>query len=200
MLHTSKGRTCATIAPLSDGGVLSQILRYNDNPITFRIIGGELMVDATRMAKPFGKRPSLWLRLPVTRKFIRIIQREKKHPIVTSKGGRNNGGTYIHEDLAIEFARWLSPAYAVWCNNRVKELLCQGVTLQHPQEQPRVNSLDDALMTLRESAELVTALKAERAERERLEAVLSSVKRLIDGLPSKSKTYKDTQIQLFKTR
>ena len=200
MKNISKGRTGATLAPLSDGGMLSQILRYNDNPITFRTIGGVLMVNATQMAKPFGKRPSLWLRLPVARKFIRIIQREKKHPIVITKGGRDNGGTYIHEDLAIEFARWLSPAYAVWCNDRIKELLCQGVTLQHPQEQPRVNSLDDALMTLRESAELVTALKAERAERERLEAVLSSVKRLIDGLPSKSETYKDTQIQLFKTR
>ena len=224
MLHTSKGRKPATsTAVLSSDGSLSKIFSYNDNAVTFRTIDGSLMVNATQMAKPFGRRVSAWLRLPSTKAFIlalidmraqnlnvRKSHIENRKPlnkrelrannfVVAQKGGRCRG-TYLHEDIAIEFARWLSPAFAVWCNDRVKELFCQSVTLQHPQEQPRVNSLDDALMTLRESAELVTALKAERAERERLEAVLSSVKRLIDGLPSKSETYKDTQIQLFKTR
>lgn len=34
----------------------------------------------------------------------------------------------MHEDVAMEFARWLSPAFAIWCNDRIKELLTQGVT------------------------------------------------------------------------
>lgn len=186
MTHISKGRLGATLAPLSDGGMLSQILRYNDYPITFRTIGGALMVNATQMAKQFGKRPSAWLQLPMTRKFISIIQREKKRPIVfTNIGGRNYGNTYIHEDLAIEFARWLSPAYAVWCNDRIKELARQSVTQQTAQEQPQPTTpqtltLDDVLNRLREATDLVTALKEERAERERLEAILAGIKSQID--------------------
>ena len=33
----------------------------------------------------------------------------------------------MHEDVALEFARWLSPAFAIWCNDRIKELLTTGV-------------------------------------------------------------------------
>lgn len=35
----------------------------------------------------------------------------------------DNGGTWMHEDVALEFARWLAPAFAIWCNDRIKELL-----------------------------------------------------------------------------
>ena len=34
----------------------------------------------------------------------------------------------MHEDVALEFARWLSPAFAIWCNDRIKELLTKGTT------------------------------------------------------------------------
>ena len=34
----------------------------------------------------------------------------------------------MHEDVALEFARWLSPAFAIWCNDRIKELLLNGQT------------------------------------------------------------------------
>lgn len=46
-----------------------------------------------------------------------------------TKGGndKNNQGTWMHEDVALEFARWLSPAFAIWCNDRIKELLTTGV-------------------------------------------------------------------------
>lgn len=29
----------------------------------------------------------------------------------------------MHEDVAIEFARWLSPLFSIWCNDRIKELI-----------------------------------------------------------------------------
>ena len=34
----------------------------------------------------------------------------------------------MHEDVAMEFARWLSPKFAIWCNDRIKELARTGVT------------------------------------------------------------------------
>lgn len=30
--------------------------------------------------------------------------------------------------MALEFARWLSPLFAIWCNDRIKELLRYGMT------------------------------------------------------------------------
>ena len=28
----------------------------------------------------------------------------------------DGGGTWFHEDVALEYARWLSPKFAIWCN------------------------------------------------------------------------------------
>ena len=88
------------------------------------------MVNATEMAKPFGKRPVKWLELPSTKEFLSIMGEVRKSDIEfikTVKGGSNGGGcTWMHEDVALEFARWLSPAFAIWCNDRIKELLMKG--------------------------------------------------------------------------
>lgn len=47
--------------------------------------------------------------------------------VKVTKGGIEQG-TWMHEDVALEFARWLNPAFAIWCNDRIKELLKTGVT------------------------------------------------------------------------
>ena len=225
MKNTSRGRKPATTTAVSFNGSKSQIFNYNANPVTFRAIDGSLMVNATQMAKPFEKAVSQWLRLPSTKAYIMALidvrlqgfNMQKSHienrkPLnerelrtnnfVRAKKGGRGSGTYLHEDIAIEFARWLSPAFAVWCNDRIKELLCQGVTQQHPQEQPRPTTpqtltLDDVLHRLREATDLVTALKQERAERERLEAVLSGIKRQIEALPAPTIGASNNQPTLF---
>lgn len=90
------------------------------------------MVNATEMAKSFDKRPAKWLELPSTKEFLAALTAIRKSDtalIQTNSGGINGGGgTWMHEDVALEFARWLSPAFAIWCNDRIKELLTQGVT------------------------------------------------------------------------
>ena len=211
MLHNSKGRKPATTTTVSSNGTNSQIFNYHNNAVTFRTVDGALMVNATQMAKPFGKLVYDWIRLPSTRAFVSALlethavpfaRKSRKHNphtynllqnsglSIAKRGGLDNGGgTYFHEDIAIEFARWLSPAFAVWCNDRIKELFRQGVAQQHPQEQPQPQSpemltIDGVLQRLREATDLVTALKQERAERERLEAILANIKSQIDSVPS----------------
>lgn len=34
----------------------------------------------------------------------------------------------MNEGAAIEFARWINPGFAIWCNDRIKELINFGVT------------------------------------------------------------------------
>lgn len=107
------------------------VFSYEGNEITFKSENG-VMVNATEMAKPFGKRPVKWLELPSTQSFLDALSDVRKSDfdlVTTEKGGTNGGGgTWLHEDVAMEFARWLNPKFAIWCNDRIKELLTQGVT------------------------------------------------------------------------
>jgi hypothetical protein len=107
------------------------------------------MVNATEMAKPFNKQITHFLEDPNRYKYvIRICQRNSlimsdndiplslsiselaklfSETIIVVKGGINKQqGTWFHEDIAIEFARWLSVDFSIWCNDRIKELLKNG--------------------------------------------------------------------------
>lgn len=77
------------------------------------------------------------------------------------KGGNNEQGTWLHEDVALEFARWLSPSFAIWCNKRIKELLQYGMTATQPTLEQMINNPDLVIS-------LATQLKSEREEKQRL--------------------------------
>lgn len=104
----------------------TQVFQYNDNPVTFRLGSGDVMVNATEMAKPFGKRPAKWLELPATSQFIDALIAIRKSDRSKLVKNVNGVGTWFHEDVALEFARWLSPAFAIWANDRIKDLLRTG--------------------------------------------------------------------------
>ena len=152
-----------------------KVFLYNGNTITFQN-GDGILVNATEMAKSFGKRPVDWLRLPSTQEFIKELAEVRKSHItqlvVTAKGGndRTAQGTWMHEDVALEFARWLSPAFAIWCNDRIKELLKTGVaTIRNDDE-----AIAYAMRVLNER------LEASRAENERLTFENHSQQRMIE--------------------
>lgn len=112
--------------------VVSKVFAYDGNNVTFARKDGVTMVNATQMAKRFGdsKRPKNWLGLKSTGEFMAVLSEGRNLPssdFVRVTYG-NNGSTWMHEDVALEFARWLSPAFAIWCNDRIKELLTTGST------------------------------------------------------------------------
>jgi anti-repressor protein len=108
------------------------VYSYNDFPITFEK-GEGVMVNATQMAKVFGKVTKDWLRTNPSKEFISSLS-AVRHICPTDlvkkvQGGTpDQQGTWMHEDVAMEFARWLSPKFAIWCNDRIKELLQHGST------------------------------------------------------------------------
>lgn len=102
---------------------------YEGTPISFSN-GQGVMINATEMARPFGKKAVDFLKLQQTKEFIQELTEVKKitsADLVQVKKGGTNQGTWMHEDVALEFARWLSPKFAIWCNDRIKELLSSGV-------------------------------------------------------------------------
>jgi hypothetical protein len=90
------------------------------------------------MGKPFGKKPANWLELPSTISFLETLASVRKshtsdyQPVIIIRGNpASYGGTWFHEDVAIEYARWLSDDFKIWCNDKMKVLKKNSVNLQH---------------------------------------------------------------------
>ena len=113
---------------------MSNIETYEGYPITFEKKDGKMMVNATQMAKPFeGKTVTHWLSNNQTTELIAYKSADSGIPtselVVVIKGGEPSlQGTWLHEDLALPFAQWLSPKFYIWCNDHIKELLTTGST------------------------------------------------------------------------
>lgn len=81
------------------------------------------------MAKVFSKQPVFWLNNQYTNDFLEEMSKLRNlslADLVIVRRGGNNPGTWMYEDVALEFARWLSPSFAIWCNDRIKELFSNG--------------------------------------------------------------------------
>ena len=112
-----------------------KVFNYNDTPITFDTAAATgTMINATEMAKPFKKTTKDWLRTQQSKDFISSLSAVRQIcptglvQIIQGGNDKKAQGTWMHEDVALEFARWLSPAFAIWCNDRIKELLLNGQT------------------------------------------------------------------------
>ena len=90
----------------------SKTFSYNGNEVLFDI-KDDVMVNATQLAKIYGKRPNDYLSLPATNQLINAITRKygiSENQLVISKAGssHNGGGTWMHEDVVLEFLSTLS--------------------------------------------------------------------------------------------
>ncbi len=77
----------------------------------------EMSFNATDMAKPFWKRPDDFWKQSQNKEYLDALITLSggnciKENFVTTKRGKY-GGTYFHKDLALQFARWLSPIFGV---------------------------------------------------------------------------------------
>ena len=144
---------------------MNELLKYayQGSEVTFSN-GDNVMVNATQMAKPFGhgKEPSYWLSTQQAKNMIEAIavsrNLETADLVIVKQGGNNfeEQGTWFHEDVALVFAQWLSPEFYLWCNDRIKELIKNGVS--------------DIRETPQDYLSALKALVAKEEERLRLEA------------------------------
>ena len=95
------------------------------------------------IAKPFGKRLDNWTRLKSTKELFEAFKTDRCYngakPFYTVKGGRVDPsdlrgrsesvaeqGTFAHPDIAIQFAQWCSPSFALWVSRQIRYLLTYG--------------------------------------------------------------------------
>lgn len=103
--------------------------RYRGEPVSFNSAG---WINATEIAKRFGKRPSHWLELPGTKSYMAALARhlvgkfdagKSDFKLVETSKVRGKAGTWLHPKLAVAFARWLDDDFAVWCDLQIDALL-----------------------------------------------------------------------------
>ena len=89
-------------------------------------------VNATLLCKAAGKRIDNWMRLTGTKKIIKELYRsltcEETDLISIIQGGNDklSQGTYLHSDLGIQLAQWISPSFAIQVSRWTRELLLFG--------------------------------------------------------------------------
>jgi hypothetical protein len=114
---------------------------WNGHPIQRRPDG---YINATAMAKAAGRHlPHYWVNSRA-REYLQALEGSVGIPtdfliqsVVT--GPNHLRGTYVHPRLAIDIARWASPAFAVWVD---------GWVLEHLQGAPRPMTKEPVLPEL----------------------------------------------------
>lgn len=95
---------------------------YQGHAITYQ---GDGWFNATLAAEKFGRRVDHWLKTNETRDYIAALCEMTNTPekgyLKTKRGA--DGGTWLHPKLAVRFAQWLDPKFAVWCDTQIDSLI-----------------------------------------------------------------------------
>ena len=103
------------MTPTTGSGIV--VRTWNDAPISRRDCDG--YADATAMCQANGKDWYDYQRLSRTSDYLQALAdatglAPDQLVISTTTGPNHLRGTWIHPRLAVDLARWLSPAFAVW--------------------------------------------------------------------------------------
>jgi hypothetical protein len=103
---------------------------YNNTQIDFLPVGNDsLMINATQMAKIFGKEVKHFNENDKTEKFINaclisrnsdLLNVKKREDLIYSK---QKSGTWMHRILALKFAAWLDPDFEVWIYSTIDKII-----------------------------------------------------------------------------
>ena len=106
-----------------------QSFNFGNVSVSFRDDG---YLNATAIAAHFGKRVPDFIKTEQNQEYINALAEHiskttkivlYRNQLVIVKHGGNNRGTWLHPKLAVHFARWLDPKFAVWCDEQIEQLL-----------------------------------------------------------------------------
>jgi pyruvate-formate lyase len=99
---------------------------FQDTEIHF-LLGNEknVMVNATEMAKVFGKRVGVFMKTENVKEFIFELERTPNGVRSDCKITDNRGhmGMYFDRRLALKFAAWLDVKFEIWVYSKIEEIL-----------------------------------------------------------------------------
>ena len=104
------------------------VFDYNNQNISQRNDG---FINMTQMCQANGKRIDIFMKTAKTKEYIYILTNYHHEEVVYTEEGVS-GGTWGHPTLAINLARWISPEFAIWCDNHIFKLMGTGTTSLAP--------------------------------------------------------------------
>ena len=196
----------------------TQILNFsfNNTVVSFRADG---FLNATAIAKHFGKQPRDYLKTEQTQQYIAALAEYlssktkilvEENQLVVVKNGGNARGTWLHPKLAIHFARWLDPRFAVWCDEQIEHILSGSLKLEtrdvvlSAQDVRRLSALFRHLPFMlayaKETQTAVCSLKPELVFRthDRFQDGYIAAKQLADSLGLPMRSWRDVQLDMFR--
>ena len=117
-----------------------QSFQFNNIPVSFHQDG---YLNATAIAAHFGKRVPDFIKTEQNQEYINALAEHiskttkivlDKNQLVIVKHGGNNRGTWLHPKLAVHFARWLDPKFAVWCDKQIEQIISGRLKSQAPRK------------------------------------------------------------------
>ena len=159
---------------------------YNEKTIDFEPAGKDnVMVNATQMAKVFGKDVRLFLKADHVNNFIEAVllppngvnkTNFTRDEIINTN---RKGGTWMHRILALKFAAWLDPMFEVWIFWTIDKIILghykevRSANEEEAQKEHRYKMLKRAHLEKHPDYEEVLQAEAELsvASRKRMKAV-----------------------------
>lgn len=151
-----------------------------------------VMVNATQMAKIFGKEVTHFLQNESTIRFIKSCLNTKNSEFLNIKSesdlyfGKQKSGTFMHRILALKFAAWLNPDFEVWVYFTIEHILFG--------KYEKVDQIINDLAQTELDIEKKEAKLFETKEFKELEALKAQKKALINQRSKENKN----QLDLFK--
>lgn len=120
-------------------------LDFNGTGIQFSADG---WINATATAKELGKdRLDNFLASTSFTEYAQVVAKANSLNFSdlqsAKRGGKNTigAGTFLHPELAVVFARWISPEFAYWCDKQVAALIQKAQAAPLLAEQARTKRL-----------------------------------------------------------
>lgn len=113
-----------------------KIFEYQNSQIQFEVIDGQVMANATHMFKANNSRLDKWKESNPTKRYLEAVTLkwgiDENQLVITKKGGSDQG-TWIHEKLILNAARYISVEFELWCDEKIAELMATGrVQIEKP--------------------------------------------------------------------
>lgn len=166
---------------------------YNGTEVDFLPTGNDnLMVNATQMAKIFGKDLFQFTKSEGTKSFISsclkpanagFLRIKSEMDIIDSK---QKSGTWMHRVLALKFASWLDPDFELWVFTTIDKIILGHYREQKEATAEKLRAEKEVEIKRQELLEkypefidfLALESKVMDAEKRRQKAIRESVKQL----------------------
>lgn len=179
----------------------NQVYNYKGNNITFQLGNGDVMVNLTDVAKAFPeKNLSQIINSLEIQEYIRRLTEIKNYSsadlLIVRKGGNNlsKQGTWAHQKVALRVVQKLSPDFAIWVDEKIEELLRNGVATISNEDEAIYNAMNILQKRLEASKQNIQMLESKvKLQEEKIKYLVPKAQYTDEVLQSTS-TFTTTQI------